>query len=45
MSETNEGPRSNAVAIAAILVGGIIALACVVASAAIVVAFFSNPPW
>ena len=49
MSETNqESPGtggSNKVAIAAIIVVGIVFLACIAASAAIAIAFVSNAPW
>jgi len=45
MDETNGDSRTNAVTIAAIIVGGIVALACIIAFAAITIAFFSNPPW
>jgi hypothetical protein len=31
--------------ITAIIVGGILALACIIASAAIAIAFFNNVPW
>ena len=44
MSEA-KGPRANAVMIAAIIVGGIIVLACIIALSAITIAFISNAPW
>ncbi len=46
MSETNgDGRRANTVAIVAIIVAGIVVLACIVASTAITIAFFTNAPW
>jgi hypothetical protein len=46
MSETNQDSRgSNKVAITAIIVVGIVILACIAASTAIAIAFFANPPW
>jgi hypothetical protein len=46
MSEPNQESRgSNKVAITAIIVTGIVILACVVATTAIVIAFFANAPW
>jgi hypothetical protein len=45
MSETNEGTRANAVLITAIIVAGVIVLACIAAFTAIAIAFFSNVPW
>ena len=40
-----ERPKSNAVAITAIVVTGIIILACIVALVAISIAFLANAPW
>jgi len=40
-----ERPKSNAVAITAIVVAGIIVLACIVALVAISIAFLANAPW
>ena len=47
MSESNSEQRSGAsgVAIAAIVVGGIVILACIVAVSAIAIAFLRNAPW
>jgi len=49
MSETSETsverPRRNGVAIAAIIVIGIVLLACILAFTAIAIAFISNAPW
>ena len=46
MSETNQEYRgSHKVAIAAIIVTGIVVLACIVASTAVAIAFFANAPW
>lgn len=46
MSEANvEGPRMDRVAIVAIIVIGIVVLACIVAFAGIAIAFFINAPW
>jgi hypothetical protein len=46
MSEINqESHGSNKVAIAAIIVTGIVLLACIAALTAIAVAFVANPPW
>jgi len=45
MSETNEGRRTDAVKITFIVVAGAIVLACIIAFAAITIAFFANPPW
>lgn len=45
MSETREGSRTNAVLIAVIIVGGIVALACIAAFAGITIAFLINAPW
>jgi hypothetical protein len=40
-----ERPKSNAVAITAIVVTGIIILACILALVAISIAFLANAPW
>ena len=47
MSESNNERRSgsNGVAIAAIVVAGIVILACIVAFSAIAIAFMRNAPW
>ena len=47
MSESSNEQRSgsNGVAIAAIVVTGIVILACIVASSAIAIAFLRNAPW
>jgi hypothetical protein len=46
MSETNQDSRgSNKVAITAIIVAGVVILACVVATTAVAIAFFANAPW
>jgi len=45
MSETNGNSRTSRVMIAAIIVAGIVALACIVAFAGITIAFFANAPW
>jgi hypothetical protein len=46
MSETNQDSRgSNKVAIAAIIVTGVVILACIVAITAIAIAFVANAPW
>jgi hypothetical protein len=46
MSETNQDSRSsNKVAIVAIIVAGVVILACIVATTAIAIAFFANAPW
>jgi hypothetical protein len=46
MSETNQEPRgSNKVAITAIIVTGVVILACIAASVVITIAFFANAPW
>ncbi len=46
MSETNGGSgRSEPVVITAIIVGGLIILACICASAAVFMTFLSNAPW
>ena len=49
MSETNETNQeyrgSHKVAIAAIVVAGIVILACIVAFTAIAIAFVANAPW
>lgn len=46
MNEANsDRPATNKVAIAAIIVGGIVLLACIVACAAIAIAFLANAPW
>jgi hypothetical protein len=45
MSETNGNSRTNRVMIAAIIVAGVVALACIVAFAGITIAFFANAPW
>ncbi len=46
MSETNGGSgRSDPVVITAIIVGGLIILACICASAAVFMTFLSNAPW
>lgn len=46
MSETKqEYHGSHKVAIAAIIVAGIVILACIVASTAVAIAFFANAPW
>ena len=46
MSEINsDGSTTNKVAIAAIIVAGIVLLACIVACSAISIAFIINVPW
>jgi len=46
MSEINsDGPTTNKVAIAAIIVTGIVILACIAACSAISIAFLMNAPW
>jgi hypothetical protein len=46
MSENNQGTRgSHKVAIAAIIVAGIVILSCIVAFTAIAMAFVANAPW
>lgn len=50
MSETNaetsaDGYRTNSVAIAAIIVAGIVILACIVGCTTIAIAFIINAPW
>jgi hypothetical protein len=46
MSETNQDSRSsNKVAITAIIVAGVVILACIVATTAIAIACFANVPW
>ena len=40
-----ESPRINKVALAAVIMTGIVILACIVALAAISIAFFLNAPW
>lgn len=45
MSEAGGGSRTNGVVVAAIIVIGIVALACIAAFAAVAIAFFINAPW
>ena len=47
MSESNNEQRSssNGVAIVAIVVAGIVILACIVALSAVALAFMRNAPW
>jgi len=46
MSEINsDGSTTNKVAIVAIIVAGVILLACIVACSAISMAFILNAPW
>jgi hypothetical protein len=46
MSETNERrSRSNGVAIAAIIVAGVVILACIAAFTGIAIIFLANAPW
>ena len=46
MSETNSGgSTTNKVAITAIIVAGIVVLACITACSAISIAFLMNAPW
>ncbi|NIO72694.1 MAG: hypothetical protein GTN71_27660 [Anaerolineae bacterium] len=46
MSEINsDGSTTNKVAIAAIIVVGLVLLACIVACSAISIAFILNAPW
>jgi hypothetical protein len=46
MSEINsDGSTTNKVAIAAIIVAGIVFLGCIVACSAISIAFILNAPW
>jgi hypothetical protein len=46
MSEgTPQRTDSNKVAVTAIVVGGIIVLACIAAFVIITIAFFANAPW
>jgi len=46
MSEINsDGSTTNKVAIAAIIVAGVVLLACIVACSAIFIAFIINAPW
>ena len=46
MSEINsDGSTTNKVAIAAIIVAGVVFLACIVACSAISMAFILNAPW
>jgi len=46
MSETNQVSRgSHKVAIAAIIVTGIVILACIAAFTAVAIAFVANAPW
>ena len=46
MSETNQDSHgTNKVAITAIIVAGVVILACIVATTAIAIAFVTNAPW
>jgi hypothetical protein len=49
MTEDNEGnggkARMNRVAVTAIIVAGVVLLACIIASTVIVLYFLANVPW